>query len=472
MFARILATTVVVVLAFGFSYWYTKKEKDTYENSSSGNGVERNTRTNDGVSEANSNIDVQKDPNFKPIGRTEKIVIDRKIILGKGKQGQVYRGTYEKKTPAAVKEILHKESEKNYAIRQLVRKANQKLLPQSCENIVRYYCFDIENTALYICMELCDCDMEKFIKTSPDSLPDNSIEQILKGMEFLHDLRLLHRDIKPSNVLVTTNISGETILKLSDFSISKEMTELFEVKSGLYVGSPDWLAPEISIEISKARTSTGTAPQITFTRSADIFSLGLVCFYIATKGVTLYNSQSAIDNGNNSMSQSEISQLDSQPLKRDLVQRMTEFNASNRPTATVCLKHPCHWSVEKALDFFERASDRLKNDTGNMTSAIERQANQVFSQPWKTNLTPHVDSELFTWAMGKPSYDPTKLTSLLRAVRNTKHHIQDMPGLHSEIGISQKSVLDYWTGRFPRLLLTVHQVFRQLAHLDDFKRFY
>jgi len=464
------------VVSYIYDYVKNKQMQPerNYENSSSDDANETNSTCNTGE---------KTTPCVKTteriIGRTGKIVIDSKIILGKGEQGQVYRGKFENETPAAVKEILHGESEKNYATRQLVRKANQNLLQKHCENIVRYYCFDIEKkTALYICMELCDCDMDNFINNSPDSLPDNSLEQILKGMEFLHDLRLLHRDIKPSNVLVTTNIYREVILKLSDFSISKKMSQLCGVESDLYVGTPNWMAPEISIEISKARTSTSTAPQITFTMSADIFSLGLVCFYIATKGVKLYTSQSVIDNDNNSMSQSEISQLDSQPLKKDMVQRMTDFNASNRPTAMVCLKHPCHWSVETSLDFFERASDWLNAKVmpsayAVMTSAIESRANQVFSQPWGKNLTPRVHSELFpTRARGKASYDPTKLKSLLRAVRNTKHHIHDMPGLHSEIGTSQKSVLDYWTGRFPMLLLTVHQEFRQLAHRDDFKRFY
>ena len=405
-------------------------------------------------------------PHFKSIG---KIKFDRNYILGSGDEGNVYRGTFENEATAAIKQICKVKSNKNDAIRKRVRKANQTLLQDSCENIVKYYCFEAKGSTLYICMELCQCNVTHFIRTSPDSLPDNSLQQVLRGIEFLHDLRLLHRDIKPSNVLVTTNRSGEVILKLSDFSISKEMSQLCGVESGMYVGTPNWMAPEINNQKSSTSTNTNAATPIMFETPADIFSLGLVCFNIATRGGKLFTTQRAIDS--NSVSQCHIHQLDNQPLNKDLVQRMTEFNASNRPTATVCLKHPCHWSVEKALDFFERASDRLKNDAV-MTSAIERQANHVFSQPWNTNLTPHVDSELFTWARGKPSYDPTKLKSLLRAVRNIKHHIQDMPGLHSEIGTSQRSVLDYWTGRFPMLLLTVHHVFRQLAHLDDFKRFY
>jgi len=234
---------VITTVAAVVGYVKSKNQK-AYDHSSSGNHVNRNTRTDDDVSQvpSTSNTGSEKTIVYNIIGNGT-ILIDSEIILGEGKQGKVYRGEFEN-IPVAVKEILDLDvkSDKNDAIRTRVRKANQTLLQSPCENIVRYFCCDTEESALYICMELCKCNLEEFIRTSSDSLPDNSLEQVLKGLEFLHKNKLLHRDIKPSNVLVTTNISGEIIIKLSDFSISKAMSRLCGVESVTVDRSPSFPA--------------------------------------------------------------------------------------------------------------------------------------------------------------------------------------------------------------------------------------
>ena len=43
------------------------------------------------------------------------------------------------------------------------------------------------------------------------------IKEILLGLKFLHDKRILHRDLKPSNILV--DLKGH--LKLADFRLSR-----------------------------------------------------------------------------------------------------------------------------------------------------------------------------------------------------------------------------------------------------------
>merc|ERR1719230_1292686 len=64
-------------------------------------------------------------------------------------------------------------------------------------------------------------DLKKFLDTSDGGLEKGLIQsmlyQLLKGIAFCHDRRVLHRDLKPQNLLI--NKEGE--LKLADFGLAR-----------------------------------------------------------------------------------------------------------------------------------------------------------------------------------------------------------------------------------------------------------
>lgn len=62
-------------------------------------------------------------------------------------------------------------------------------------------------------------------------------ESMLRGLDYLHERRIIHRDIKPSNVLVTR--AGE--IKLCDFGVSGELVNSV---AGTFVGTSFYMAPE------------------------------------------------------------------------------------------------------------------------------------------------------------------------------------------------------------------------------------
>ncbi|KAI2502446.1 protein tyrosine kinase [Fragilaria crotonensis] len=92
------------------------------------------------------------------------------------------------------------------------------------------------------------------------------LSQILTGLTFLHENRILHRDIKGGNIL----ISDDGIVKLADFGSAKRLAhQQSDMMESLTMrGTPYFMAPEVFEEHYNGK--------------ADIWSVGCVAFQMAT----------------------------------------------------------------------------------------------------------------------------------------------------------------------------------------------
>uniref|UniRef100_A0A915Q3V7 SNF-related serine/threonine-protein kinase n=1 Tax=Setaria digitata TaxID=48799 RepID=A0A915Q3V7_9BILA len=135
-------------------------------------------------------------------------------------------------------------------------------------NIVRLYEVIDTQTKLFLILELGDYDMYDFItknadKGCPESEAQQYFCQIIKAIDYCHQLHVVHRDLKPENVVFFERLG---MVKLTDFGFSNKFTPGEQLETAC--GSLAYSAPEILLG------DAYDAPAV------DVWSLGVILYML------------------------------------------------------------------------------------------------------------------------------------------------------------------------------------------------
>ena len=220
------------------------------------------------------------------------IVEDLTLIkqIGKGSFGEVFITS-----KAGTKELFAtKKVKKSMVMDEKVKKYfnNELFILKNVNhpNIVKLY--DIKQTLnnFYLVFDLCNggglsnC-LERYKKKHdgkpfPENIVQHLMKQIVSGMKYLHNKKILHRDIKLDNILVKFETDEDkdndnyfkATIKIIDFGFARYLENDSLAQSIL--GSPINMDPKILMKMRKIENNQSFG----YDQKADIWSLGTVCY--------------------------------------------------------------------------------------------------------------------------------------------------------------------------------------------------
>ncbi|KZC14453.1 Serine/threonine-protein kinase PLK1 [Dufourea novaeangliae] len=193
------------------------------------------------------------------------------------------------------------------------------------KNVVGFYGFFDDPQNIYIILELCRkrsmMELHKRRKALTECETRFYMKQILDGVHYLHQNKIIHRDLKLGNVF----LSDELQVKIGDFGLATRLEHEGERKKTV-CGTPNYIAPEVL-------TKSGHSYE------ADIWSIGCIMY-------TLLVGKPPFETSSLRETYARIKQVQYKvpahinTIAMNMITNMLQGNPSKRPSVGKLLKDP------------------------------------------------------------------------------------------------------------------------------------
>ena len=181
---------------------------------------------------------------------------------------------------------------------------------------------------LYIIMDLCEYDLENYIKRRKKPISINEIKEVLNQLnnvfKIMNEKKIIHRDLKPSNILISLDRLDKCLIKLSDYGSSKFNNFINNITNTINC-IPITMAPEIL----KGEN---------YSFKSDIWSLGIIIYFMLNKEYP-YNGQNELLLFNDINSGKRL-KLSNNDKLNDLINKMLKININERISWDEYFNHP------------------------------------------------------------------------------------------------------------------------------------
>ncbi|KAI8081740.1 kinase-like domain-containing protein [Halteromyces radiatus] len=268
----------------------------------------------------------------------------------KYKTGKILgNGTY-----ATVKEAMHIETNKFYAVKIINKKLMEgrehmirneinimRKVSQGHKNILSLVDYFETLNNLYLVMDLAQggelfdriCQKGNYFERDAA----NIVRTICDAVAYLHDNGIVHRDLKPENLIFRTADEDSDLL-IADFGLSRIIdSEKFDVLRTT-CGTPGYMAPEIFKKVGHGKP-------------VDVWAIGVICYFLLC-GYTPFERDSNVDEMNAIIRADytfdEEYWVGVSDDAKDFIQRCLTIDMEKRMTVHEALEHP--WLVSTQLE--------------------------------------------------------------------------------------------------------------------------